>query len=100
MVTTLLSVDILQKAHYRHKIKALHELMQEPKIAQLHALLQAGLVPWSMAGDLGEAERRAACETPFVWFTLDEPSLDKWPDADSDDPPRSCMESSSTPAAT
>ena len=100
MVTTLLSVDILQKAHYRHKNKALHELMQEPKIAQLHALQQAGLVPWSMAGDLGEAERRAACETPFVRFTLDEPSLDKWPDADSDDPPRSCMESSSTPAAT
>ena len=57
--------------------------MQEPKIAQLHALLQAGLVPWSMAGDLGEAERRAACETSFLWFTLDEPSLDKWPYADS-----------------
>jgi len=83
-VTTLLSVDIQKKAHYHHEDKALHDLMKERKIAQLHTLLKAGLVPWSMAGDLGEAERKAACETPFVWFTLDEPSLAKWPDADSD----------------
>jgi hypothetical protein len=68
------------KAFRHSETCGLHLLTSDDKDAEF----RMSLVPWSMAGDLGEAERKAACETPFVWFTLDEPSPDKWPDADYD----------------
>ena len=45
-------------------------LLSLPLLAQLHALLKSGLVPFSMAGDLSEPERKAACDMPIVTFTL------------------------------
>ncbi len=54
-------------------------LLKSPLLAQLQALLKAGLVPLIMAGDLGELERKAACDSPIVTFTMDEPSLKEVP---------------------
>jgi hypothetical protein len=50
--------------------RTLDQLRGDPLFVQLFALFRAGLVPLSMAGDLGELERRAACELPrrgFGW---------------------------------
>ena len=36
-------------------------------------------MPYSVAGDLGERERKAACELPIITFTSDEPQLSAVP---------------------
>ena len=43
------------------------------EIAEVGTLFEAGLVPWSMAGDLGEEERKSACKHGIFTFTLDDP---------------------------
>jgi hypothetical protein len=83
-VPTKLSKKIAKRSSYHHTPRTLQEILQDPMIAELDDVFQSGLVPFSMAGDIGEAERASACKEPFVWFTLDEPDiLDHWPAADS-----------------
>ncbi len=43
------------------------------ELTEIRTLLCAGLVPWSMAGDLGEEERKSACKRRFVTFKLEDP---------------------------
>jgi len=43
------------------------------QLSQLCALLQAGLLPYSMASEFGESERQAACTNPLMWLVLEEP---------------------------
>jgi hypothetical protein len=43
------------------------------ELTEIRALLCAGLVPWSMTGDLGEEERKSACNRRCVTFKLEDP---------------------------
>ncbi len=49
--------------------------LKSDEIAELCTILQAGLVPYSMAGDLGEEERKSACKNGIFTFTLEDPLL-------------------------
>ena len=54
----------------------LNSLLRLPLIAQLCALLQSGLLPFCMASEFGEEERKAACgERPLFWWNLEAPVL-------------------------
>ena len=55
-------------------------------------MVDAGLVPLAIAGDLGEQERQSACSARSnVWFTIDMPvsttpdcTHGEWPDEESE----------------
>ncbi len=55
--------------------RIMDHLRGDPILVQTFVLFRAGLVPLSIMGDLGEQERRAACDLPRVWFTLDMPAI-------------------------
>ena len=55
------------------------------EISELLTVMQAGLVPYSMAGDLGEEERKSACKNGIFTFTLEDPLLDELPENFDDD---------------
>ena len=38
--------------------------------AEVGTLFEAGLVPWSMAGDLGEEERKSACKHGILYVSI------------------------------
>ena len=70
----LLSDDIAIIGEFKHaqdKSKTLtsqlDEILGMPVIAELCALLQAGLLPYSMASEFGEEERKGACNMPLLW---------------------------------
>jgi hypothetical protein len=55
------------------------------EITELCTVLRAGLVPYSMAGDLGEEERKSACKNGIYTFALEDPLLSTLPDNFADD---------------
>lgn len=50
------------------------------EISELLTVMQADLVPYSMAGDLGEEERKSACKNGIFTFTLEDPLLAALPE--------------------
>jgi hypothetical protein len=55
------------------------------EISELLTVMQADVVPYSMAGDLGEEERKSACKNGIFTFTLEDPLLDALPENFDDD---------------
>ena len=51
----------------------LNAVLRVPMVAQLCALLEAGLLHMSMASEFGEMQRKAACENPLFWWRMEEP---------------------------
>jgi len=60
-------------------------VLASDEIAELCTVLQAGLVPYSMAGDLGEEERKSAGKNGIFTFTLEDPLLSTLPENFDDD---------------
>ena len=73
------------KFTWRECINLMDIYLKSDEIAELCTILQAGLVPYSMAGDLGEEERKSACKNGIFTFTLEDPLLETLPENFVDD---------------
>ena len=54
-------------------VSQLETVLKLPVIAELCALLDAGLLPYSMASKFGEEERKGACNLPLFWWVMVRP---------------------------
>jgi hypothetical protein len=70
---------------WNESTRVLDDFLSSEELAEVRTLFFAGLVPWSMAGDLGEEERKSAGKCEFVTFKLEDPLHSSVPSNFADD---------------